>query len=64
VTPHALAIAFVLNQPNTIAIPKSGSTNHVRENAKAAEVKLTRENFEALDKVFKPPARRKALDML
>jgi diketogulonate reductase-like aldo/keto reductase len=64
VTPHALAIAFVLNQPNTIVIPKSGSTNHVRENAKAAEVKLTRENFEALDKVFKPPARRKALDML
>ena len=64
VTPHALAIAFVLNQPNTIAIPKSGSTDHVRENARAAEVKLTSEDFAALDKAFKPPARRKPLDML
>ena len=64
VTPHALAIAFVLNQPNTIAIPKSGSTDHVRENAKAAEVKLIRQDFAALDKAFKPPVRSKPLDML
>jgi diketogulonate reductase-like aldo/keto reductase len=63
-TPHALAIAFVLNRPNTIVIPKSGRTDHVRENAKAAEVKLSEEDLKALDKAFKPPARRKPLDML
>ena len=63
-TPHALAIAFVLNRPNTIAIPKSGSTDHVRENAKAAEVNLSEDDLKALDKAFKPPARRKPLDML
>ncbi len=64
VTPHTLAIAWVLNQPNTIVIPKSGRVEHVRENIKAAEVKLSEEDIAALDKAFKPPARKTPLDML
>ncbi len=64
VTPHALAIAWVLNQPNTIVIPKLGRVEHVRENIKAADVNLGDEDIATLDKAFKPPARRSALDML
>ena len=64
VTPHALAIAWVLNQPNTIVIPKSGRIEHVRENIKAAAVKLGADDIATLDKAFKPPAGRSALDML
>lgn len=64
VTPHALAIAWVMNQPNTIVIPKSGREDHLRENAKAAEVKLSEEDLQALDKAFKPPVGRKPLDLL
>ena len=64
VTPHALAIAWVMNQPNTIVIPKSGREHHVRDNSKAAKVKLGNEDLAALDREFKPPTRRKPLDML
>jgi diketogulonate reductase-like aldo/keto reductase len=64
VTPHALAIAWVLNQPNTIVIPKSGRVEHVRENIKAANVKLGADDIATLDKAFKPPAGRLALDMI
>jgi diketogulonate reductase-like aldo/keto reductase len=64
VTPHALAIAWVLNQPNTVVIPKSGRVEHMRENIKAAGVKLSDNDIATLDKAFKPPAGRSALDML
>ncbi len=64
VTSHALAIAWVLNQPNTIVIPKSGREDHVRDNAKAAEVKLSEGDIKELDEEFKPPARRKPLDII
>jgi diketogulonate reductase-like aldo/keto reductase len=64
VTPYALAIAWVLNQPNTIAIPKASSIQHLRENAKAIDVKLSGEDFAALDEAFKPPRRRTPLNMI
>lgn len=64
VTPHALAIAWVMSQPNTIVIPKSGREDHVRDNSKAADVALSEEELAELDREFKPPARRNSLDML
>jgi diketogulonate reductase-like aldo/keto reductase len=64
VTPHALAIAWVMNQPNTIVIPKSGREDHVRDNSKAAQLKLSEDDLSELDKEFKPPVRRKPLDIL
>lgn len=64
VTSHALAIAWVLNQPNTIVIPKSGREDHVRDNAKAAEVTLSEEERAELDEEFKPPVQSQSLDML
>ncbi len=63
VTSHALAIAWILNQANTIVIPKSGRVDHVHDNAKAAEVKLGEEDLSELDNEFRPPARKTPLDM-
>jgi diketogulonate reductase-like aldo/keto reductase len=63
-TPYAAAIAWVLNKPNTIAIPKAGSETHVRENAKAAGIVFSKEDHARLDAAFKPPARRKPLESI
>jgi diketogulonate reductase-like aldo/keto reductase len=59
-----IALAFVLSRPNIIAIPKSGSTERVRENRKAADIKLTADDFAALDAAFPPPTRKRSLEMI
>jgi diketogulonate reductase-like aldo/keto reductase len=63
-TPYAAAIAWVLNKPNTIVIPKAGSETHVRENAKAAGIVFSKEDHARLDAAFKPPRRAKPLESI
>jgi diketogulonate reductase-like aldo/keto reductase len=38
-----------------VAIPKAASTAHVRENAGAAGVRLTKRDLDELDASFPPP---------
>ena len=54
-TPAQIAIAWLLGQPNTIVIPKASNPGHVRENAAANEIQLTKEDLAELDRAF-PPA--------
>ena len=63
-TPAQIALAYVLGQPNVIAIPKAGSEAHVRDNRAAADLVLTAEDFTALDHAFPPPRRKSGLDMI
>lgn len=56
VTPAAVALAWVLNQHGTITIPKAASAEHVRQNAAALEVKLSRDDLRELDATFPPPS--------
>lgn len=63
-TPYQVALAWVLRDPNVIAIPKSGDTAHIRDNAKAAELVLGDEDLLAIDADFPPPSRRTQLAML
>lgn len=63
-TPAQIALAFVLSRPNMIAIPKSGSVDHVRDNAAAAEIVLTADDIAMLDKAFPPPRRKSPLEMI
>lgn len=63
-TPAQIALAFVLSRPNMIAIPKSGSVDHVRDNAAAAEIALTADDIALLDKAFPPPRRKSPLEMI
>jgi diketogulonate reductase-like aldo/keto reductase len=63
-TEAQIALAWVLAQPGVIAIPKSGSTSHVRENAAAAAIRLTDEDLAQLDQAFPPPKKRQRLDIL
>jgi diketogulonate reductase-like aldo/keto reductase len=63
-TPSQIAIAWVLRQPGMIAIPKASKEEHIRENARSIEIKLTKEDLAELDREFPPPKSRKSLPML
>ncbi|MFJ5991683.1 aldo/keto reductase [Lentzea sp. NPDC092896] len=63
-TPAQVALAWVLRLPQVCAIPKAGSAAHVRENARALELRLTPEDIADLDRAFPPPAGPSPLAML
>ena len=49
VTPAQVALAWVLRQPEVIAIPKASRLEHVRENRAALDLVLTAEDLAELD---------------
>jgi len=55
-TAAAVALAWTIRDGNVIAIPESGSTAHVKENAIALTLKLTPQDLQTLDAAF-PPGR-------
>ncbi len=55
VAPATIALAWVLRQPQTVAIPKSSNIDHIRQNAAALDVELSREDLRLLDEAFPPP---------
>jgi diketogulonate reductase-like aldo/keto reductase len=59
-----VALVWVLCQGQMIAIPKASKENHVRENAKSIEIKLTKEDLADLDREFPAPKSQKPLPML
>jgi diketogulonate reductase-like aldo/keto reductase len=63
-TPGQIALAWVLCQPDVIAIPKASSKTHVRDNARSLEVNLTKEDLTELDHAFPPPRSKQPLPML
>jgi diketogulonate reductase-like aldo/keto reductase len=63
-TPAQAALAWVLRQDGVIAIPKSGTFDHVRENRGALEIRLTAADLDELDAAFPPPDEPVPLEML
>ena len=53
----AVALAWTIRSGNVIAIPESGSSAHVRENAVALSLTLTPQELETLDAAHPPPGR-------
>src|SRR6516225_3851191 len=53
----AVALAWTIRNGNVIAIPESGSAEHVRENAVAFSLTLTPDELHALDAAHPPPSR-------
>jgi diketogulonate reductase-like aldo/keto reductase len=62
-TPVQIALAWLLQQDNIIAIPKAASPAHVRENRQALDLALTPEDNRQLDQAFPPPHRKTPLAM-
>jgi diketogulonate reductase-like aldo/keto reductase len=56
-SPAAVALAWTIRSGRVIAIPESGSPEHVKENAVALSLTLTAQDLAALDTAFPAPGR-------
>lgn len=64
VSPAQIALAWTIRAPGVLAIPRSGSPDHTRENAAAAGIQLSPRDLLDLDRAFPPPKRKKSLEMI
>lgn len=64
VAPAAAALAWVLRQPGVIAIPKTSSLAHLNENLACLDLTLSQDDLKTLDAAFRPPRRKRSLEML
>lgn len=63
-TTAQVALAWLLKHDSLIVIPRSGKTEHVRENRAALDLKLTGQDLAELDRAFPPPTEARPLEML
>ena len=63
-TAAQVALAWVLRQPDGIAIPKASDQDHVRQNAQSLEIELTKEDLAEIDRGFPPPKSKEPLPTL
>lgn len=63
ITAAQLILAFILRNGNVIAIPRTGNPEHVRQNAKAADIELTPEEIKAINAEYPAPGHAVALDV-
>jgi diketogulonate reductase-like aldo/keto reductase len=63
-TPFQVALAWVMRSPDVIAIPKAADMGHVRENRAALDLALDADDLKAIDAAFKPPSRKRPLEMI
>ncbi len=63
-TPAQIALAWVVRQPGIIAIPKASQPEHLEENHRALEIRLTEADLHTLDQAFPPPQSRTSLEIL
>jgi len=64
VTPAQVALAWLLRQPDIVAIPKASQPEHIRENRAAHDLELSKRGLEELDQAFPPPDRKIPLELL
>jgi len=63
-TPAQVALAWVLQQPGVVAIPKAAHVEHVRDDRGALDLQLSSEDINELDDAFPPPTRKTPLEMI
>jgi diketogulonate reductase-like aldo/keto reductase len=62
--PAQIALAWVLQKPGIIAIPRTGSPTHVRDNRAALDIRLTDQDLAQLNRAFPPPTAKRPLEMI
>lgn len=63
-TPAQVALAWVMDKPGVMAIPKTSNPARMAENLAALDLRLTNSDRLALDRAFPPPRRRQPLEMI
>ena len=61
-TPAQIALAWLLQRPELVVIPKATQPQHIRENRAAHDIELTDQDLKELDKAFPPPNRKIPLE--
>ena len=64
VTAAQVALAWVLRQPEVIAIPKAVRSAHLQDNLAAMQLHLGAAELQRLDAIFTPPRGKQALAMI
>jgi diketogulonate reductase-like aldo/keto reductase len=64
VSPHQIALRFLVRDPNVFAIPKAARVEHALDNARAAEVALSDDDVRRLERAFPRGRRRKGVAMI
>lgn len=62
-TPAQVAIAWLLRHDDIIVIPKTSNRQHLREDIRALDMRLTPEQLAELDSMFPPPYGARPLEM-
>lgn len=62
-TPAQVLLAFVMREGDVIAIPKASTPAHARDNAEAAQLRLTPDDLARLSQDFPAPTTKVSLDM-
>ena len=62
-TPAQVALAWLLQQPETVVIPKTSQVSRLQENLGALELALDEEDLAKLDVAFPPPSQPVRLGM-
>ncbi len=55
-TPECVALAWTLREPMVVSIPKAANLDHVRTNARAVTLELSKEDLEELERDYPPAA--------
>lgn len=63
-SPYQIALAWLLQKPGVIAIPKASSAAHVCDNRKALDIRLSSDELAAIDAEFPAPRRKRPLEMI
>jgi diketogulonate reductase-like aldo/keto reductase len=63
-TPAQIALAWLLQQKDVIAIPKTGNVDRIRENYAALDLKLSEESMIKLNTIFPPPTKKMHLEII
>lgn len=58
---YQILLAWVMHQPDVLAIPKSSSSKHLLSNLKALDIELTPEDLQILEKAYPKPERKEPL---
>lgn len=61
---HQIALAWLLQKPNVVVIPKASNPDHVRANHRALEIDLSLDDLRDIDAEFPPPRRKRPLEMI
>ena len=60
-SPYQILLAWVMQQPKVLAIPKSSSSKHLLSNLKALDIELTSEDLQILEQAYPKPDHKEPL---